>query len=72
MEVAGLFAEIRKKLRVDQGSARGSVKLFFSTCTKCPALSERTDLVYAPVPRRSYFCKFLFILDLEYTFSDTM
>ena len=52
MEVAGLFAEIRKKLRVDQGSARGSVKLFFSPCTKCPALSGRTDLVYAPVPRR--------------------
>ena len=51
-KLAGLFAEIRNKLRVDQGSARGSVKLFFSPCTKCPALSKRTDLVYAPVPRR--------------------
>ena len=28
------------------------MELFFSSCTKCPALTGSTDLVYAPVPRR--------------------
>ena len=51
-EFEGLFAEVRNRLRVGQCSARGSVKLFFSPCTKCPALSRRTDIAYAPVPRR--------------------
>ena len=47
-----VVAYLSYRLRVVQSSARGSVELFFSSCTKCPAMTRSTDLVYAPVPRR--------------------